>query len=368
MNRMLVLFIGAIVLALLAWLCISRTAPIVEGDLSTRAKEALTAHDMDWVDVSADGRTVVLKGVAPDAQTRIRASEVAGLIWGAHAIDNHLSIEPSRDADEMTDARQPDEPATVKEPGNTVASSPYRLKINREGPSIGLTGTVPDRETRDALINMAKVQYPEASVNDQLQVKAGAPEGWRAAVENMLSNLDKFEVAEAELVDNKLTVNGQLGPSVDRGKAQDEINRKLPDDYTLEFLVVAPEVRILSKEECRKKFADEFSEKVINFQTNSAQISFEELSQVDGLIKFNAQCPDSRIQVAGHTDARGGDESNKRLSQDRANAVVEYLISNGVPGNRLSAMGFGETRAIADNSSEAGQASNRRIEFIYQGD
>lgn len=368
MNRMLVLLIGAIVLGLLAWLCISRTAPIVESDLSTRASEALAAHDMDWVSVTADGRTVVLKGVAPDAQTRVRASEVAGFIWGAHSIDNHLSIETSTDADGIADARQPDEPSTPGEPGAAVAGDTYQLKIIREGQLIRLTGTVPDQDTRDALINMAKVQYPEARVDDRLRIAAGAPDGWRTAVENMLTNLDKFEVAEVVLADRTVTVNGRLGPSVDRGITQDAISQKLPDDYTLEFLVVAPEPIKLSGDQCRKKFAEEISEHVITFEDNSSRTAFEEFALVDRLIEFNAQCPDSRIQITGHTDSRGTEGSNKRLSEARANAVIRYLISKGVPDTRLSAVGFGEERPIADNSSEAGQASNRRIEFIYQGD
>lgn len=75
------------------------------------------------------------------------------------------------------------------------------------------------------------------------------------------------------------------------------------------------------------------------------------------------QFPDTRIQVAGHTDNVGSDASNLRLSQDRANSVRTYLASAGVAQQRMQAVGFGESRPIADNSTEAGRAQNRRVEI-----
>lgn len=69
------------------------------------------------------------------------------------------------------------------------------------------------------------------------------------------------------------------------------------------------------------------------------------------------------IDVYGHTDSTGSDSYNQALSQRRANAVAGYLTSNGVNGQRFYVTGFGETRPIADNGSEAGRAQNRRVEI-----
>lgn len=75
------------------------------------------------------------------------------------------------------------------------------------------------------------------------------------------------------------------------------------------------------------------------------------------------QFPDTRIQVAGHTDNIGSDASNLKLSQDRANSVRAYLASTGVAQQRMQAVGYGESRPIADNSTDAGRAQNRRVEI-----
>lgn len=78
---------------------------------------------------------------------------------------------------------------------------------------------------------------------------------------------------------------------------------------------------------------------------------------------------DVEIVVSGHTDSRGDDDYNLRLSKDRAQAVVDYLIRNGISSSRLSAQGYGETRPIARNENAdltdnpVGRQLNRRIEI-----
>jgi OOP family OmpA-OmpF porin len=75
--------------------------------------------------------------------------------------------------------------------------------------------------------------------------------------------------------------------------------------------------------------------------------------------------PDSRITVEGHTDSRGSEEANRKLSTDRAEAVREYLLAaGGMDASRISALGYGETKPIASNDTEEGRRKNRRIDII----
>ena len=78
------------------------------------------------------------------------------------------------------------------------------------------------------------------------------------------------------------------------------------------------------------------------------------------------QDPESQIVVEGHADSRGDDQYNMELSQERAESVREYLVSQGIDANRIRAKGYGETRPIADNSSPEGRANNRRVEIVVQ--
>jgi OOP family OmpA-OmpF porin len=70
------------------------------------------------------------------------------------------------------------------------------------------------------------------------------------------------------------------------------------------------------------------------------------------------------IRIEGHADATGIREKNQELSNQRAEAVKRYLIQSGIEGSRLLTMGYGDTRPIADNSTDEGRRLNRRIEFV----
>lgn len=73
--------------------------------------------------------------------------------------------------------------------------------------------------------------------------------------------------------------------------------------------------------------------------------------------------PDFLLNIAGHTDSQGADDMNQKLSEDRANAVKDYLAKKGVAADRMTAEGFGETKPIDTNATAAGRRENRRVEF-----
>jgi OOP family OmpA-OmpF porin len=101
----------------------------------------------------------------------------------------------------------------------------------------------------------------------------------------------------------------------------------------------------------------------IEFAAGSAEIAPESAGVVDALADVLRRCPDARLELAGHTDSQGSDAGNLRLSQERAEAVLAALRQDDLPLPGLVARGYGETRPVADNGTEAGRAANRRIAF-----
>ena len=99
------------------------------------------------------------------------------------------------------------------------------------------------------------------------------------------------------------------------------------------------------------------------FATGSARLLAKSHKSLDGVADIMKQNPSYRIAIGGHTDNTGGDELNQKLSESRANAVKEYLLGKGIPEDRISATGFGETKPVADNGTAAGRAKNRRVEI-----
>ncbi|MCJ7826687.1 MAG: OmpA family protein, partial [Demequinaceae bacterium] len=78
--------------------------------------------------------------------------------------------------------------------------------------------------------------------------------------------------------------------------------------------------------------------------------------------------PDIHIRVGGHTDSHGPTAYNQNLSENRARAVRDYLVGQGVPAAALSVVGYGETKPIASNGTETGRATNRRVELTIAED
>ena len=113
-------------------------------------------------------------------------------------------------------------------------------------------------------------------------------------------------------------------------------------------------------------FAQRFHDTVpdtVNFAFNSAVLDAEAQAVLRKQAHFIRQFPEVRWKVYGHTDLVGSNAYNQRLGLRRAQAVVAYLASQGVNPQRMVATGFGETRPIADNSTDAGRAQNRRVEI-----
>jgi len=101
----------------------------------------------------------------------------------------------------------------------------------------------------------------------------------------------------------------------------------------------------------------------INFETNSSQLTSSSATTLDGAAETLNKFTDITAEVAGHTDSTGAASYNLSLSDKRAKAVRDYLISRGVDASRLSSRGYGETQPIADNSSREGRAMNRRVDL-----
>jgi len=102
----------------------------------------------------------------------------------------------------------------------------------------------------------------------------------------------------------------------------------------------------------------------VNFRVNSAVLSPEARQQLDSFAEKAANAKGYMIEVAGHTDSTGSEARNMRLSRERADAVVQYLVVNHkVPARRfITPMGYGKTEAVANNSTANGRAQNRRVE------
>jgi len=101
----------------------------------------------------------------------------------------------------------------------------------------------------------------------------------------------------------------------------------------------------------------------IHFETGKAAILPDSEKVLGEVLKLLQDNPDLKVRVEGHTDNVGAKAANQLLSQKRAQAVMGWLIANGIDVSRLTAQGFGDNKPVGDNSTEDGRAKNRRVEL-----
>jgi OmpA-OmpF porin, OOP family len=102
----------------------------------------------------------------------------------------------------------------------------------------------------------------------------------------------------------------------------------------------------------------------VHFDVNSATLRPDSTAALQNVLALVNKNPDSHWVISGHTDNQGSAELNQRLSQARAASVITWLASHGVAPGRLTPQGFGPTRPVVDNATEAGRALNRRVEIM----
>ena len=119
--------------------------------------------------------------------------------------------------------------------------------------------------------------------------------------------------------------------------------------------------------DCQSTLRDVARSGVIQFQFAKADIDARSFATLNRVAEAANRCPEFKIEVEGHTDSDGAPDRNQRLSERRARAVLDYLVKAGVSADRIHAVGYGETRPVAENDSAENKARNRRIEFSVHG-
>jgi outer membrane protein OmpA-like peptidoglycan-associated protein len=100
----------------------------------------------------------------------------------------------------------------------------------------------------------------------------------------------------------------------------------------------------------------------VTFDSGKATIRPESFTRLDSLVEYLTYTRSARVEISGHTDNVGNTKENKALSEKRARACRDYVISKGIDGGRVDAVGYGDERPIAPNDTDEGRQQNRRIE------
>ncbi|WP_200240559.1 OmpA family protein [Thiohalocapsa halophila] len=247
----------------------------------------------------------------------------------------------------------------------TATVSPYTMTLTKADGTLAVRGFVPDGASSRRLTQhlTRRPAGPEATTAGTTEVAlreaTGAPDGWLKLVQVLVDALPRFDHAEAQLSDRRLRLAGSLPTTAERDQLVEALRTFEAQGYALDLDLSAADAAALR---CQARL-DELLLTPILFAPGQARIGADSDALLEALAQAVMACPDARIRIAGHTDDRGRPEANLRLSRERAQAVAARLIAAGVEPARITAVGYGDERPVADNATAAGRAKNRRIEF-----
>ncbi len=380
-KSLLIMLIGLASLAGLSLFCIHYHTPLIEADLEKRTTASLQLEGMEWSQASADGQVITLNGFAPNQALRHKAGEHALAVWGVDAVINRMkvtkapvvtqaAVQPPVNTPQATlnnEAGKPSEPPP----------SPYTLKLAYDGKTAILTGHIPDDKARSDIHESTRQHLEKGSVITRLKIASGAPEGFiQSITQGLIPHLKAFTQVTAILMDRDLSITGMTSSSETRDALQQSINSALPEQIAATFNIEIPQEEIsaespmeqktISAELCQKQFDELLTDQQVTFVLGRVIIDESSYALLDSLISTANECPETNIEIAGHTDSSGSSDYNLTVSQQRAGAVLSYFVSKDIDIERLTSKGYGEARPIARNSTAEGQAINRRIEFIIK--
>jgi OOP family OmpA-OmpF porin len=259
--------------------------------------------------------------------------------------------------------------APASGPNGEAAADTAWVRARFDEGRLGMTGSVPDAATRAALVSYAAARFGADRVTDALGVEVvKAPEGWRAAVLAGIDGLAALDRGESFVRDGRIRIWGATRRALAAREAQAALASAGAAGWTgTTRITVDLPARVaalrLGAEPCIEALSARIAADPIQFDPGAARIASGSSAVLDALADTLGRCGPLTITVEGHTDSQGSAAYNNRLSEARAGAVRAALIERGGFDATLRAVGFGPSRPLADNRTEAGRALNRRIAF-----
>ena len=334
----------------------------IEGDLDCRI--GLGVPSPNWADAAAMSIAAIaeLKGgsvtfsdadatlISPPGTDQREFDRIVG------ALENSLP-----DVFALHAVLTPDPSDPSQGPAEFVAT------LSPEG-LVQLNGRLNDEIVAQTAESFAIARFGSATVSNRARTDEALPGDWPLRVLSGLEALSLLSNGSARVTAEDITVTGNTGSKSARSDISKLLSDKLGEGsrFSVEVTYLEkldPVASMLTPDECETKIAEILKVRKITFEPGSDTVDATSLGTLDEISEVLGNCPELRMEIAGHTDSQGRETMNEALSKSRALAVLNALRDRRVATSSFTAEGYGETKPIASNDTEEGREANRRIEI-----
>ncbi len=284
--------------------------------------------------------------------------------FGAAGQDNSASGSATQTDSTATPAEAAGQTPAVTAPATSSAQdgAAARVELERDGDALRIRGTVPDESARNRILNAAKFVDGHSKIEDELKVNSQTAASTFDDYSGLLSLLRGYHDVNVSLEQQSLTLTGQVSSSEEKealtSKVQNLVGANIQVDNQTNIVApagtAAPDVSGVPAALPQVQFA-----------SGSAQVDSRYHNDLDQYAQ-QLKASGKSVQLVGFADESGSEPGNEALSKRRAESVKAYLILRGVQAQRIQADGQGTQAPVADNTTEAGRAKNRRVEIREQ--
>jgi len=246
-------------------------------------------------------------------------------------------------------------------PGQPVGASP-ELRIEVQPSRLKVGGIVSSAAHEEILRETAARSFADRNTEFSIEVRGALPPGWALVSDLTLQALAETRSSTAIINESGISIRG-FSKSADRWAfAAKRIQDALPEGWSLHQQM--EEISSISSinRQCIELFRTAMRGRKIEFERASATLGTATRPLLDELIQIITDCPESLVDITGHTDGTGAESVNLALSQARADAVAGYLVAGGILEDRISATGVGSAEPLTEEDSPLARQLNRRIE------
>ena len=231
-----------------------------------------------------------------------------------------------------------------------------------------LRGRLSDSLMQMVVTSFAKARFGADKVYVATQPDPSLPDGWTERVMAGLQALSVLESGKVQVLQDNVAVTGISGQKTVSDKVSQILSDRLGQGSRFKVDVrydkaLDPMEGLPTPQECLERLQSVQAKHKISFDPGSAELDAASSLAMGALAQALKNCAKIKLEIGGHTDAQGSTQGNLALSQARAEAVLMALLNHDVDVSAMRAVGYGESVPIADNATDAGRETNRRIEF-----